>query len=75
LIAKDRLSANIAFPRQVAMYLARQHTKASLKEIGETFGGRHHGTVMHACKAVVSRMKKEDQLRQVIAALDDQLGR
>src|ERR1700732_92979 len=48
LIGKRR-NANVAFPRQVAMYLARQYTEASLHEIGETFGGRHHGTVLHAC--------------------------
>jgi chromosomal replication initiator protein len=59
-------SANIVFPRQVAMYLARRHTKASLHEIGEIFGGRHHGTVLHACKTVSMRMKNEDQIRQTM---------
>jgi len=43
-MTSKRRTANIAFPRQVAMYLARRHTKASLHEIGETFGGRDHGT-------------------------------
>ena len=70
-----RRTANIAFPRQVAMYLARRHTKASLHEIGETFGGRDHGTVLHACKTVSVRMKKEDQVRQAIVRLDTQLER
>jgi chromosomal replication initiator protein len=70
-----RRSANIVFPRQVAMYLARHHTKASLHEIGEAFGGRDHGTVLHACKAVSVRMKKEDLFRQTIVSLDSQLGR
>jgi chromosomal replication initiator protein len=64
-----RRNANIALPRQVAMYLARRYTKASLQEIGETFGGRHHGTVLHACKALSLRMKNEDQIRQTIAGL------
>jgi chromosomal replication initiator protein len=59
----------------VAMYLARQHTKASLHEIGETFGGRHHGTVLHACKAVSTRMKNEDQIRQTMAGLTTRLDR
>jgi chromosomal replication initiator protein len=59
----------------VAMYLARRHTKASLQQIGETFGGRDHGTVFHACKSVSVRMKKEDQVRQTIARLDTQLNR
>ena len=70
-----RRTASIAFPRQVAMYLARRHTKASLHEIGETFGGRDHGTVLHACKTVAVRMKKEDQVRQAIVRLDTQLER
>src|ERR1700730_6493390 len=62
-------NANIALPRQVAMYLSRQYTSASLQEIGETFGGRHHGTVLHACKTLSLRMKNEDQIRQTIAGL------
>jgi chromosomal replication initiator protein len=64
-----RRNANIALPRQVAMYLARQYTSASLQEIGETFGGRHHGTVLHACKMLSLRMKNEDEIRQTIAGL------
>jgi chromosomal replication initiator protein len=70
-----RRNANVVFPRQVAMYLARQRTKASLHEIGENFGGRHHGTVLHACKAVSARINKEDQIRQTIAGLTTQLDR
>ena len=70
-----RRNANVVFPRQAAMYLARAHTKASLQEIGEIFGGRHHGTVLHACKAVSMRMKKEDQIRQTMAGLATQLDR
>ena len=70
-----RRTANIAFPRQVAMYLVRRHTKASLHEIGDAFGGRDHGTVLHACKTVSVRMKKEDQVRQAIVRLDTQLER
>jgi len=68
-----RRNANVVFPRQVAMYLARQRTKASLHEIGEIFGGWHHGTVLHACKAVSARMKNEDQIRQTIAGLTRRL--
>ena len=71
----ERRAAQIAFPRQVAMYLARHLTKASLHEIGEKFGGRDHGTVLHACSSVAGRMKKEDQVRQTILRLETQLGR
>jgi chromosomal replication initiator protein len=74
-LTSKRRTANIAFPRQVAMYLARHHTKSSLQQIGETFGGRDHGTVLHACKTVSLRMQKEDQVRQTIARLDIQLDR
>ena len=74
-MTSKRRPANIAFPRQIAMYLARRHTKASLNEIGDAFGGRDHGTVLHAYKAVTERMKKEDQLRQLILMLDTQLER
>jgi chromosomal replication initiator protein len=74
-MTSKRRPANIAFPRQIAMYLARRHTKSSLNEIGEAFGGRDHGTVLHAYKTVTERMKKEDQVRQLILLLDTQLER
>ena len=74
-MTSKRRTANITFPRQVAMYLARHHTKASLHQIGETFGGRDHATVLHACNTVSLRMKKEDQVRQTIVRLDTQLDR
>jgi chromosomal replication initiator protein len=71
----NRRPANISFPRQVAMYLTRRHTKASLNEIGEAFGGRDHGTVLHACRTVSDRMKKEHQVRQSVVTLDTQIER
>ena len=74
-MTSKRRSANIAFPRQVAMYLVRRHIKASLHEIGDAFGGRDHGTVLHACKTVSVRMKKEDQVRQWVVMLDRELDR
>src|SRR6195256_1074731 len=74
-MTSKRRPANIAFPRQVAMYLARRHTKASLNEIGDAFSGRDHGTVLHACKTVKDRMTKEDQVRQLVFLLDSQLER
>ncbi len=51
-MTSKRRPANIAFPRQVAMYLARELTKSSLNEIGDAFGGRDHGTVLHAHRLV-----------------------
>jgi chromosomal replication initiator protein len=74
-MTSKRRPANIAFPRQVAMYLARELTKASLNEIGEAFGGRDHGTVLHACKLVKRRMKELDSVRQTISFIDSSLKR
>jgi chromosomal replication initiator protein len=74
-MTSKRRPANIAFPRQVAMYLARELTKASLNEIGDAFGGRDHGTVLHACKLVKKRMKEQDNLRQTISFIDSSLQR
>ncbi len=45
-------SAAVAFPRQVAMYLAKHATKSSLPEIGRAFGGKHHSTVIHSVKKI-----------------------
>jgi chromosomal replication initiator protein len=54
-------SARIAWPRQLAIQLARQMTDASLIAIGESFGGRNHATVLHACKRVSSRVAQSQQ--------------
>ena len=74
-MTSKRRPANIAFPRQIAMYLARELTKASLNEIGDAFGGRDHGTVLHACKLVKKRMVDQDNLRQTITYIDSALQR
>jgi chromosomal replication initiator protein len=66
---------NIAIPRQIAMYLARILTKHSLAEIGENFGGRDHGTVIHACKSVETMMEQSDQTRTSIEFLKNQLSK
>jgi chromosomal replication initiator protein len=74
-MTSKRRPASIAFPRQVAMYLARELTKASLNEIGEAFGGRDHGTVLHACKLVKKRIAEQDNIRQTISFIDSSLQR
>jgi chromosomal replication initiator protein len=74
-MTSKRRPANIAFPRQIAMYLARELTKASLNEIGDAFGGRDHGTVLHACKLVKRRMQEQDNIRQTISFIDSALQR
>jgi len=70
-----RRPANIAFPRQVAMFLSRTLTKGSLVEIGEAFGGRDHGTVIHACRKVQERMDTEPPLRETVRLLESVLRR
>src|SRR2546426_2517579 len=74
-MTSKRRPANIAFPRQVAMYLARELTKASLNEIGDAFGGRDHGTVFHACKLVKKRMREPGNVRQTSSFIDSALHR
>ncbi len=70
-----RRPASIARPRQIAMYLSRSLTKGSLMEIGEAFGGRDHGTVIHACKKVASLVTDEPGLKESIARIESQLRR
>ncbi len=70
-----RRPASIAFPRQVAMYLSRTLTKGSLMEIGEAFGGRDHGTVIHACKKITGRIKEEPSVRDAVALIEASLRR
>ena len=74
-MASKRRPYHIAFPRQIAMFLARQLTESSLNTIGESFGGRDHGTVLHACRLVQDRMQVDSQVRQTVTYLEKQLLR
>ena len=69
-----RRPANIAFPRQVAMYLSRILTEHSLQEIGAAFGGRDHGTVIHACKTVENMMDQDASIKTAVELLNEQLS-
>jgi chromosomal replication initiator protein len=60
---------NIAFPRQIAMFIARDITEYSTTELGFEFGGRDHTTVMHACQKVEERLKLDPNLESTIQAL------
>ena len=68
LKAKTRTKA-IAFPRQIAMYLARQLTHASLAEVGRAFGGKDHTTVLHAVDKVQTLLQEDPKLRRTIDGL------
>jgi chromosomal replication initiator protein len=74
-MTSKRRPNNIAIPRQAAMYLARTLTKHSLQEIGDAFGGRDHGTVIHACKAVDNMMEQDASMRSSVEFLKNQLSR
>lgn len=74
-MTSKRRPENIAFPRQIAMFLARHMTESSLSVIGEAFGGRDHGTVLHACRLVKDRMEVDANVRQVVHYLEKQLTR
>lgn len=73
-IAPDQLttqkrSRDIAFPRQVAMYLCRELTGMSLPRIGQVFGGRDHTTVMHACEKIQDELDRNNDLRRAITEM------
>jgi chromosomal replication initiator protein len=70
-----RRPQHIAFPRQLAMYLSRTLTARSLMEIGESFGGRDHGTVIHACRLVDDKLAQDEQFRQTVTYLQSLLQR
>jgi chromosomal replication initiator protein len=73
-MSSKRRPENIAFPRQIAMFFSRQMTDCTLNAIGEAFGGRDHGTVLHACKLVQDRMDVDAQVREVVGHLERMLG-
>lgn len=66
---------HIVMPRQIAMYLMRQETQASLLEIGQLFGGRDHSTVLHACEKIDRAVNINPTLRREIIAIREQLLR
>jgi len=74
-MTSKRRPNNIAIPRQIAMYITRTLTKHSLQEIGDAFGGRDHGTVIHACKAVDNMMEQDASTRSTIQFLKVQLSK
>ncbi len=65
----------IAWPRQVAMYLSRELTGASLPAIAREFGGRDHTTVLHACRRTSARLAADDASREAVEKLCETLDR
>jgi len=66
--AKNRTKA-IAFPRQIAMYLARQLTHASLAEVGRAFGGKDHTTVLHAVEKIQRLLQEDPKFKKTLDSL------
>ena len=64
-----RRTRNVAEPRQIAMYLARELTDASLPKIGDEFGGRDHTTVLHGCEKIAAILQTDPNLRSTIKRL------
>ncbi len=67
-------SRAIVYPRQIAMYLAKHLTEASLPEIGRQFGGKHHTTVLHSVEKIDEARKTDKDLNRLINKLTEQLG-
>jgi chromosomal replication initiator protein len=72
LNSKSRLR-NIAKPRQIAMYLAKKHTKESLANIGSKFGGKNHATVIHSEKQILLSVDKDQKLLEDIKTIEEKL--
>jgi chromosomal replication initiator protein len=70
----SRRTRNVAFPRQIAMYLSRKLTDTSLPKIGEEFGGRDHTTVIHAYEKISQNLKKDDSLQATVAELTKKIN-
>ena len=69
-----RRTSSIVFPRQVSMYICRTLTGDPLKSIGDAFGGRDHGTVIHACKQVENMMEQDGSVKRGVDYLIKQLS-
>jgi chromosomal replication initiator protein len=61
-------------PRQIAMYLAKQLTEASLPEIGRQFGGKHHTTVMHSIGKIDEQRRNDKNLNSTLNKLQETLN-
>jgi chromosomal replication initiator protein len=73
LKAKDN-SRTVAYPRQIAMFLAKQLTTASLPQIGREFGGKHHTTVLHSINKIAEMRESDRDLNRLINKLNDSLN-
>ena len=68
-LASNKRSNEIAFPRQIAMYLCREVANMSYPKIGEDFGNRDHSTVMHACKKIEKEVKDKNNTKLIVESV------
>jgi chromosomal replication initiator protein len=72
LTGRDR-SKDVALPRQVAMYLIREETDASLPAIGDALGGRDHTTIMYGCEKIADQIERDDSLRRQLIQIRERM--
>ncbi len=72
-IKGERRYRRLARPRQIAIYLIREHTSSSLKEIGRMLGGRDHSTIKYSCEKLVSLMDEDPDLRALVETIERHL--
>ncbi len=73
-IESSKRTRNLAFPRQIAMYLCRDMTDTSLPKIGETFGGRDHTTALHAYEKISAEIKSNPSTAEIVDQLRDEIN-
>ena len=73
-LTKTITNVPFAYPRQIAMYLAKELTSASLPQIGKEFGGKHHTTVLHSVDKIEELRKTDKDLNRLLNKLTEQLG-
>ena len=66
-------SKSVAMPRQIAMYLCKALTNASLPEIGKSFGGKHHSTVIHSIRKIEDLRQRDGDFNTLINTLSESL--
>ena len=68
-LSSAQRSNDIAFPRQIAMYLCRDVANMSYPKIGDDFGNRDHSTVMHACKKIEKEVKDKNNTKLIVESV------
>ena len=72
-LQSSKRTRNIAYPRQIAMYLCRKLTDLSLPKIGEKFGGRDHTTIIHGFEKISRELQSDIELAQILNELESKI--